>query len=83
MEVSNRVFFGKKGFKYFMDYKDDKKIKPLCIFFSKNECPQMKLNMSFFDKSDELLQRYNEFWEKVKNSIKKELDSEYVYNKNT
>ena len=39
MEVSNRVFFGKKGFKYFMDYKDDKKIKPLCIFFSKNECP--------------------------------------------
>ena len=39
--------------------------------------------MSFFDKSDELLQRYNEFWEKVKNSIKKEFDSEYVYNKNT
>ena len=33
----------------------------------------MKLNMYFFDKSDELLQRYNEIWEKVKNSIKKNL----------
>ena len=35
MEVSNRVFFGKKRFKYFMDYKDVTKIKPLCIFFPK------------------------------------------------
>ena len=30
-------------------------------------------------KDDELLEKYNKIWEKVKNSIKKELDSEPVY----
>ena len=32
-------------------------------------------------KDDELLEKYNEIWEKVKNSLKKELDSEPVCNK--
>ena len=36
--------------------------------------------ISFFVKDDELLEIYNETWEKVKNSIKKEFDSEPVYN---
>ena len=36
--------------------------------------------MSFLIKDDELLEKYNEIWEKVKNIIKKELDSEPVYN---
>ena len=31
--VSNKVSFGKKGFKYFIGYKDAKKIRPcICIF---------------------------------------------------
>ena len=30
--VSNKVFFGKKGFKYFIGYKDTKKTWPSCIF---------------------------------------------------
>ena len=33
--VSNKVSFGRKTFKYFIDYKDGKKIKPLCIFLQK------------------------------------------------
>ena len=40
----------------------------------------MKPNMSFFIKDDELLEKYNEIWEKVKNSIKEEFDSKPVYN---
>ena len=32
--VSNKVSFGKKGFKYFIGYKDAK-IRPLCIFSQK------------------------------------------------
>ena len=32
--------------------------------------------MSFLIKDDELLEKYNEIWKKVKNSIKKEFDSE-------
>ena len=31
-------------------------------------------------KDHELLEKYNEIWEKVKNSLKKEFDSEPVYN---
>ena len=31
-------------------------------------------------KDDELLEEYNEIWERVKNSIKKEFDSEPLYN---
>ena len=27
--ISNKVFFGKKGFKYFFGYKDAKKVRPL------------------------------------------------------
>ena len=39
----------------------------------------MKLNMSFLIKDDELLEKCNEIWEKVTNSIKNEFDSETVY----
>ena len=31
-------------------------------------------------KDDELLQKHNKIWEEVKNSIKKEFDSEPAYN---
>ena len=37
----------------------------------------MKLYIS---KDNGLSEKYNEIWEKVKNSIKKEFDSEPVYN---
>ena len=36
--------------------------------------------MPFLIKDDELLEKYNEIWEKVKNSLKKEFYSEPVYN---
>ena len=36
--------------------------------------------MSFSIKDDKLLEKYNEIWEKVKNIIRKEFDSEAVYN---
>ena len=35
MVVSNKVPFGKKGFKYFIGYKNVKQIKPLCVFLPK------------------------------------------------
>ena len=38
--------------------------------------------MSFLIRYNELLTKYNEIWEKVKNSIKKEFDSEPAYNEN-
>ena len=36
--------------------------------------------MSFLIKDYELLEKYNEIWEKVKNTNKKEFNSEPVYN---
>ena len=35
--------------------------------------------MSFLIRDDELLEKYNKIWEKVKNIIKKEFDSEPAY----
>ena len=32
--ASNKFSFGKQGFKYFICYKDNKEIRPLCTFFS-------------------------------------------------
>ena len=53
--MSNRVRFGKKGFKYFIGYEDSKKVRTLCVVLSKCEC------ISFLIKNEELLERYNEF----------------------
>ena len=33
--VSNKVPFGKKGFEYFIGYKDDREVTPLCIILPK------------------------------------------------
>ena len=40
----------------------------------------MKINMTFLIIGNELLEKCNEIWEKVKNVLKKEFDSESVYN---
>ena len=58
--VSNKVSFGKKGFKYFIGYKDAK-IRPLCIFLPKMSAYRRDFDetkyMSFLIKDDELLQK--------------------------
>ena len=52
--VSNKVSFGKKGFKYFTGYKNAKKIRLLFIFFSKMSAYRIDFDKTkcicFFDK---------------------------------
>ena len=64
----------KKGFKFFIGYKDAKKIRPLCILIPKMSAYRKEFDetksMSFSIKDDELLKRHNEIWEKVENIIK-------------
>ena len=64
----------KKGFKFFIGYKDAKKIRPLCILLPKMSAYRKDFDetksMSFSIKDDELLKRHNEIWEKVENIIK-------------
>ena len=51
---------------------------------SENECilkrPWWRQTHTFSIKDDELLEKYNEIWKKVKNSLKKEFDIEPGYN---
>ena len=55
--VSNKVSFGKKGFEYFIGYKDAK-IRLLCIFLRKIRDFDETKYMSFFIKDGELLDKY-------------------------
>ena len=61
-----------------------KKIRPLCIFLAKMTAYRKDLDetkyMSFLIKHDELLEKYNHIWEIFKSSLKKEFNSETVYN---
>ena len=61
MAVSNKVSFGKKGFKYFIGYKDAKKIRPLCIFFLKMGACRKDFDetkyVSFLITNDDLLEK--------------------------
>ena len=80
--ASNKVSFGKKGFKYFIGYKDIK-IRPLYIFLPKMSAYRRDFDetkhMSFLIKDDKLSEKYNE---KVSKSIKQKFDSEPAYMKN-
>ena len=82
--VSNNISFGKNDFEFFIGYKDHKKIRPLCIFVPKRSSYRKDFDktkcMSFLIKYEKLSQKYNDIWKKVSNIIKKEFDSNPVYN---
>ena len=61
MLVSNKVSFGKDSFKYFVDYKDGKKVRPLCVML-----PKMSAYRRDFDKT-----KYMSFLKKIMNCWKR------------
>ena len=60
------------------------KSETFCIFLSKMTAYRKDFDgtkyISLLIKDDELLEKCNEIWEKVKNSLKKEFDSKPIYN---
>ena len=72
------------GFKYFIGYKEGEIIKTLCIIL-----PQMSeyikyfenrgKNMSFVIKDDSVMDKYNEIWKKIKNTLNIKFHSMSVY----
>ena len=56
----------------------------LCIMLPKMSASRRDFDetkyMSILIKDNELLERYNEIWDKVSNTIKKAFDSEPAYN---
>ena len=80
-----RLLLVKKEFRYVIGLKDTKKMRSLCIFLPKLSAYRKAFvenrYISFLISNNKLLEKYNEIWEIISNSIKKEFDSNLVYNK--
>ena len=84
--ISSNFKYSDENFKYFIGYKKDEIVRPLCIIL-----PQMKgyikyfekssKNMSFFIKDDDVLYKYNEIWDKIKEKLNIKFHSEPIYDK--
>ena len=83
--VSDKFKHTDDGFKYFIGYKEEEIVKPLCLIL-----PQMTgyikcfenrgKNMSFVIKDDDdVLDRHNEIWEKIKEKLNIKFHSIPVY----
>ena len=74
-----------KKYKYFIGcLYNDHEVKPLHIMLPKVSAYvkgyEQTKQMSFLIEDDDLLEKYNTIWDKVSAYIKKEFDSELVYN---
>ena len=75
--VSDRVPFGKRGFKTFIWHEDGKKARPLCVMLPKMSAYRRDFDetryMSFLMKNDELLKNIMNFGTKSTSLLKKDL----------
>ena len=84
--VSDKFKHSGDGFKYFIGYKEGEIVKLLCIIL-----PQMSgyiksfenggENISFIVKDDDVLDKYNDIWEKIKNKLNIKFHRSPVYDK--
>ena len=61
--VSDRFKHSEEGFKYFIGYQEDEKVKPLCIIL-----PEMNAYIKYFDnggKNMSFLIKNDEVWRKI------------------
>ena len=82
--VSDKFKHSNGGFKYFIGCKEGEIVKPLCIIL-----PQMTgyikyfenggKNMSFVIKDNDVLDKYNEIWDKIKGKLNIKFHSMPVY----
>ena len=82
--ISDKFKYRDKGFKYFIGYKDDNVVRPLCVIL-----PQMSgyikdfanrgKNMSFMIEDDGVLVKYNEIRNNVKKTLNIKFHSMLVY----
>ena len=82
--VSDKFKHSDDGFKYFIGYKEGEIVKMLCIIL-----PQMSgyvkyfenggKNMSFVIKDDDVLDKYSEIWDKIRETLSIKFHSRPVY----
>ena len=86
LDVNKIVVSNKNDFKYFISYKDGKRIRPLLIFLAKMSVFRRdfyKINcMIFLIKYEKLLEKQNEIWEKKSATILKNNLSSNLYTRN-
>ena len=73
-----------EGFKYFIGYREDEIVKPLCIILPKMSgyikyFENGGKNMSFMIKDGNILDKYNEIWDKIKEKLSIKFHSKPVY----
>ena len=82
--VSDRYKAGDEDFKYFIGYQDDEIVKLLCIILSQmsgytkyfENCIK---SMSFMVKDDNILDKCNKIWNKIKEELNIKFHSKPVY----
>ena len=72
--VSDKFKHSDDGFKYFIGYKEGEIVKPLCIILHQiigyiKHFENGGKNMSFVIKDDDVLDEYNEIWDKIKEKL--------------
>ena len=82
--VSDKCKHSEEGYKYFIGYEEDEIVKPLCIIL-----PQMNgyikyfdnggKNMSFLIKNNEVLEKYEDIWNIIKNKLSIKFNREPIY----
>ena len=82
--VSKKFPFGKQVLKYFIGYKNNKEIRPLCIFFPEmsmyKRCSDKTKRIYFMIKGEKKIDKYMTVWEEISNKIKK-INNEILYKK--
>ena len=82
--VSDKFKHSDGGFKYFIGYKEGEIVKLLCIILSQmtgyiKYFENRGKNMSFVIKYDDVLDKYNEIWDKIKETLSIKFHSMPVY----
>ena len=84
--VSDKFKHSDDGFKYFVGYQEGEIVKLLCIILLQRSgyikyFENSGKNMSFLIKDDEVREKYNEIWNKIKERLSIKFHSEPIYEK--
>ena len=84
--VSDKFKHNNEGFKYFIGYLEGGIVKPLCIILLQMSgyikyFENGGKNMSFFIKDDEMLEKYKQIWDAIKNKLGIKFQSKPIYEK--
>ena len=86
--VSDKFKHNDDDFKYFIGYKEGEIVKPLCIILLEMSgyikyFENGGKNMSFMVKDDDVLDKYNKIWDKIKNKLNIKFHRIPVYDETT